>query len=196
MRHVSTARPRLAPIFRSELQLQVLGAVYLEPERHFTIPDLVSRTGRPQPSVAREVERLIEAGLLESELRAGRRTVWAPTTSPIFAELHSLLSKTIGAKAIIEDELAGTPDVDRAVIYGSWAARFRGEPGPQPNDIDVLIIGSPDVASVRSAADVATRKIGRDVNVSVLSPADWAAAKTGFIRRVKEGPLVDLEVAA
>lgn len=196
MRYVSTARPRLAPIFRSELQLQILGAVYLEPEQHFTIPDLVSRTGRPQPTVAREVERLTEAGLVESELRAGRRAVWAPTTSPIFAELRALLSKTVGAKAIIEDQLAGTPNIERAVIYGSWAARFHGAPGPQPNDVDVLIIGAPDVAAVRRAADAATRRIGRDVNVSVLAPEEWVNARTGFIRRVKEGPLVELELAA
>lgn len=196
MRYVSTARPRLAPIFRSELQLRMLGAVYLEPERQFTIPELVSRTGRPQPTVAREVERLTEAGLLESELRAGRRAVWAPTTSPIFPELRSLLSKTVGAKAIIEDQLAGTPHVDRAVIYGSWAARFHGTPGPQPNDIDVLVIGTPDVTAVRNAADAATRVIGRDVNVSVLAPEEWAKARTGFIRGVKAGPLVELDVAA
>jgi hypothetical protein len=39
MRCVSTAPPRLAPIFRSDTQLQILGATYLEPERHFTISE-------------------------------------------------------------------------------------------------------------------------------------------------------------
>lgn len=196
MRCVSTARPRLAPIFRSDVQLRVLGATYLEPGRRFTIPELVERSGRPQPTVAREVERLLEAGLVESELRNGRRTVWAATTSPIFEDLRSLLTKTIGPKAVIEDHLAGIPGIDRAVIYGSWAARFHGEPGPTPNDIDVLVIGTPDVAKVRAAADEATRVIGRDVNVSVLSADEWASARTGFIGNVKNGPLVELDVAA
>ena len=35
IRYVNTAPPRLAPIFRSDTQLQILGATYLEPERHF-----------------------------------------------------------------------------------------------------------------------------------------------------------------
>jgi len=196
MRCVSTARPRLAPIFRSDVQLRVLGATYLEPGRRFTIPELVERSGRPQPTVAREVERLLEAGLVESELRNGRRTVWAATTSPIFEDLRSLLTKTIGPKAVIEDHLAGIPGIGRAVIYGSWAARFHGEPGPTPNDIDVLVIGTPDVAKVRAAADEATRVIGRDVNVSVLGADEWASARTGFIGTVKNGPLVELDVAA
>lgn len=194
MRCVSTARPQLAPIFRSDVQLRLLGATYLEPERRFTLPELVERTGRPQSTVARETERLIEAGLIESELRSGRRTAWAATTSPIFEELRSLLTKTIGPKAVIEERLAGIPGVERALIYGSWAARFEGEAGPQPNDIDVMVIGTPDVTAVRAAADEATRMIGRDVNVSVMTAREWARPSTGFVRHVKEGPLVELDL--
>jgi DNA-binding transcriptional ArsR family regulator len=194
MRYVSTSRPKLAPIFRSDVQLQVLGATYLEPERQFTIAELVERTGKPQPTVAREVERLADAGLVESELHAGRRAVRAATTSPIFQDLKSLLTKTIGPKAVIEEQLSGIKGVEHAAIYGSWAARFHGTPGPQPNDIDVLVIGTVDVAQARAAADAATKTLGKDVNVSVLTPKEWAETKTGFIRNVKDSPLVDLEL--
>lgn len=62
--------------------------------------------------------------------------------------------------------------------------------------IDVIVIGTPDVSEVRDAADQATRAIGRDVNVSVMSPEEWAGARTGFIRHVKRGPLVELDLAA
>ena len=30
-------------------------------------------------------------------------------------------------------------DID-IFIFGSWAARYRGEPGPPPNDIDVAVV--------------------------------------------------------
>jgi predicted nucleotidyltransferase len=194
MRCVSTSPPRLAPIFRSDTQLQVLGATYLEPERHFTIPELVERSSRPQPTVAREVDRLVEAGLLETELRSGRRTVWAATESPIFEELRSILLKTIGPKAVIEKQLIGLPGIERAVIYGSWARRYHGEAGPLPQDVDLLVIGTPGVGEVRAEADAATRTLGRDVNVTVLSPKEWNSTKRGFIAHVKDGPLVDLDL--
>src|SRR6185503_7653369 len=166
LRCVSTVPPRLAPIFRSDTQLRILGATYLEPERHFTIPDLVERSGRPQPTVAREVDRLTEAGLLKTELRSGRRSVWAATTSPIFDELRSILLKTIGPKAVLEERLRGLPGVDRALIYGSWAHRYDGRPGPLPQDVDLMVIGTGDVNSIRAATDAASRTLGRDVNVS------------------------------
>jgi predicted nucleotidyltransferase len=99
-------------------------------------------------------------------------------------------------KAVIEEHLAGIKGIERATIYGSWAARFHGEPGPQPNDIDVLVVGTADVAKVRAAADKATKSLGKDVNVSVLTPKEWTDPKTGFIRNVKDSPLVDLDLSA
>jgi hypothetical protein len=194
MRCVSTAPPRLAPIFRSETQLRILGATYLEPERHFTIPELVIRSDRPQPTVAREVDRLVEAGLLETELRGGRRSVWAATTSPIFNELASILLKTIGPKAVLEERLRRLGGIDRAVIYGSWGRRYHGEPGPLPQDIDLMVIGNSDVSEVRAEADLASRTLGRDVNVTVLTPDEWDRSSNGFIAHLKAEPLVDLDL--
>ncbi len=77
--------------------------------------------------MAREVKRLSDAGLLESALRSGRRTVWAASSSQIFDELRSILLKTIGPKAVLEEHFAGLGGVDRAMIYGSWARRYDGE---------------------------------------------------------------------
>jgi predicted nucleotidyltransferase len=190
MRRVSTTPPRLAPIFRSETQLKILGATYLEPERHFSIPELIERSSRPQPTVAREIERLVEAGLLETELRSGRRSVWAATTSPIFDELHSILLKTIGPKAVLEDVLRGVDGVHQAMIYGSWACRYHGVPGPFPRDIDLMVIGSGDVDELRTATDGASRRLGRDVNVTALTPSEWEHGKSKFVSHLKSQPLV------
>jgi len=47
---------------------------------------------------------------------------------------------------------------------------------------------------IRTEADIAPRKLGRDVNVTVLRPAEWDAADSGFIAHVKDGPLVELDL--
>ncbi|HST50103.1 MarR family transcriptional regulator [Jatrophihabitans sp.] len=191
---MSTAPPPLAPIFRSDTQLQILGATYLEPDRHFAIAELVERSGRPQPTVAREVDRLVEAGLLETELRSGRRSVWANSTSPIFDELHSILLKTIGPKAVLERLFRGLRGIDRALIYGSWARRYHGEAGPLPQDVDLMVIGTGDLAEIRAGADQASRTLGRDVNVTMLSPDEWDNSQTGFVAHLKSQPVVELDV--
>ena len=86
------------------------------------------------------------------------------------------------------------PGVERAVIYGSWARRYDGEAGPLPQDIDLLVIGPGDVATIRATADAATRQLGRDVNVTVLSTEEWDAADSGFLTQVRHGPLVELDL--
>lgn len=191
---MSTAPPRLAPIFRSDTQLRILGATYLEPERRFAIPELVERSSRLQPTVAREVDRLVDAGLLDTELRSGRRSVWANTSSPIFDELRSILLKTIGPKAVLEERLRGLHGINRALIYGSWARRYHGEPGPLPLDVDLMVIGSGAVGEIRAEADHASRTLGRDVNVTVLRPVEWDSSQTGFVAHLKSEPQVELDL--
>ena len=192
---MSEARPALLPLLRSENQLRLLATLLLNPATTFTIGELALVTGIPQPSVSREVAQLTTTSVLRSETVRGRREIRANTDSPIFPELASMLLKTLGPKAVLERLLAGLPGVEQAVIYGSWAHRYHGEPGGQPGDIDVLVVGLPDVALVRGKAERASEELGRDVNVSVLSPAEWNAADSGFLTGVRAGPLVYLDVA-
>lgn len=196
MRSVSSQRPQLAPIFRSDTQLQIMGLTYLEPDHHFAVPDLVRALRRPQPTVAREIDRLVRAGLLETELSRGRRSVWAAANSPVFPELQSLLLKTVGPKPVLEEELTGLAGVERAMIYGSWARRFAGEPGPVPTDIDLLVLGDADVAGVRARADQASLRLGRDVDATVLSLREWDEAQSGFVRELRSGALTELAIPA
>lgn len=195
-RHVSAPPPALLPLFRSAHQLRLLSALLLEPKRTFTITELAAATGVPQPTVSREVARLLGAGVLLLSDERGRRVVQANTDSPIFPELASLMLKTSGPKAVLERALADLRGLQDAFIYGSWARRYHGEPGPQPADIDVLVVGKPDVNEARLRAEQASADLGRDVNVTVLSTEEWSAEDSGFIQHVRTSPRVALDVPA
>jgi hypothetical protein len=80
--------------------------------------------------------------------------------------------------------------VDLVLIYGSWAARYHGKPGPPPNDIDVLVVGRPDRAAVYEAADRSERRLGLPVNPTVCSPPRWADARDPLIEQIKASPTV------
>jgi hypothetical protein len=69
-----------------------------------------------------------------------------------------------------------------------------GFPHRLPQDVDLMIVGTADVAEIRAAADSASRKLGRDVNVSVLTPDEWDSSKAGFVAHLKAEPLVELEL--
>jgi hypothetical protein len=78
--------------------------------------------------------------------------------------------------------------MEKALVFGSWAARMRGEPGPSPVDIDLLVIGRPDRDDLRDAAERARSRLGRQLNTVVVSRTRWEAGEDGFIRGLRSRP--------
>ncbi|MEU4253694.1 ArsR family transcriptional regulator [Amycolatopsis sp. NPDC026612] len=188
------ASPSLLPLLRSRMQGELLALVLLHPEREYSITELAGASGVTPTAVLREVERLVGGGILEDR-RVGRsRLVKARTDTPLYRPLSELLSVTFGPLPLLAEALSGLAGVREAYIYGSWAARYSGEPGPPPGDVDVLVVGSPDADALFDLAEGVSRRLGREVNVHRVSPASWAVADTTdpFLTSVRERPLVPL----
>jgi hypothetical protein len=166
----------------------------LEPQRTFTIAELVRATGIPQPTVSREVANLTATSVLRVQQLRGRKEISADTDSPIFPELASLMLKTVGPKSVLERLLSDVAGIDGAYIYGSWARRYHGEVGALPADIDILLVGEPDVRAARHRGELASEELARDVNVSVLTAQEWQAEESGFVRQLHQAPLVELDL--
>jgi DNA-binding transcriptional ArsR family regulator len=190
------ASPSLLPLLRSRMQGELLARVLLHPEREYSITELAEASGVTPTAVLREVERLVGGGILEDR-RVGRsRLVKARTDTPLYRPLSEVIAVTFGPLPLLAEALAGLAGVQEAYIYGSWAARYRGEPGPPPGDVDVLVVGSPDADALFDLAEGVSRRLGREVNVHRISPASWSAADTTdpFLTSVRERPLARLNL--
>lgn len=186
-----TQAPALIPIFRSPLQAQLLLRVLTDDEPR-TIIDLARVLEAPEPTVYREVRRLMDADLVTGT-RIGRSVVVRPADeNPATAPLRQLLVVTYGPVAFLERALAGVDGITEAYVYGSWAARWHGEVGPAPGDIDVLIVGTPDREAVYDALEGIDSTLGREVNVTFASPERWASGEEAFLAALRDRPLVPL----
>lgn len=136
--------PPLLPIFRSRLQGQILALVLGAPERNWTVEELSERTGQPYQTVASETRRLQGAGFLSVRIVGRTKLLSADVTNPLVRPLTELVLMSFGPPLVISEEFAGLTGLERVFLYRSWAARFEGEQGPPPNDIDVLVLGTPD----------------------------------------------------
>ncbi|MDQ1305665.1 MAG: hypothetical protein QG671_1497 [Actinomycetota bacterium] len=183
--------PPLMAIFRSQLQGELLARVMLSDEP-ITISDLARDLSAPLPTVAREVNRLHAAGILALNRQGRAQLVTADEGNPAVRPLRDLVAIAFGPRQIVLEEFAAIPDVIELHIFGSWAARFVGEPGPVPGDVDVLVVGQVDRDEVYDAADRATRRLHREVNPTVVSERRWADPSDPFIHQVKHRPLVQL----
>lgn len=181
--------PPLLPIFRSQLQGELLAAVLLGSEER-SISDLAAVLQAPVPTVAREVARLAEAGLLTSRRVGTARLVRADQSSPLIEPLTELVLRTFGPASVIAHEFADLDGIERVDIFGSWAARYRGEAGPPPGDIDVLVVGSSDPDDVYDAAIRVERVLGREVNAVVVTADRWNEGHDAFLRQIRDRPRV------
>ncbi|MFD1046495.1 ArsR family transcriptional regulator, partial [Kibdelosporangium lantanae] len=136
--------PSLLPLLRSRLQGELLALVLLHPDREYGLTELAQEFGVSVTTVLREVVRLTEAGIVEDRRFGRNRLVKARTDTPLYRPLTELIAVTFGPVPLLTEALSQLPGVDEAYIYGSWAARYNGEPGPPPGDVDVLVVGSPD----------------------------------------------------
>lgn len=180
------------PLFRSAAQYRVVGELYTNVGRQFTISQLADRAQTSHPTVSREVARLAEAALVRTWREGNRTLVTANAETPIFENLRDLMVKVYGPVPILEEELAGL--ASNALIFGSWAARSAGERGSVPADIDVLVIGDADPLRVWEGAARASRRLGMEVNALVRTEQEWVADEGGFASEVRRRPVIELDL--
>lgn len=186
------------PLLRSRAQGALLALLYLHPERDYTLGEAASAIGAGLKAVHTEADRLTTAGLITSSYRGRNRMLRANEDTPVARALTDLLAVTYGPQPVLTGLLAGVSGIREAYIYGSWAARYMGEPGPVPNDVDVLIVGTPDRDALYDAADRAQQMLRREVNVQRITPEYWDDPDPAdpFLKHVRQRPLVKLAVPA
>ena len=131
----------LLPMFRSKHQMQILAEVFWGTSNS-TGAELARRTGIPQQTVAREVARLERAGVLVTEQVGTAKTIHPAPELPYGLVLRQLLAYAGGVIPMLERAFGDNTAIDEVFIFGSWAARYGGEPGAPPNDVDVAIVST------------------------------------------------------
>ncbi|WP_156153134.1 ArsR family transcriptional regulator [Microbacterium oxydans] len=179
------------PIFRSDSQLAVLEAVF-SAEGAISTSEIVRRARISQPLANRELRRLADAGIFTAS-RIGRSALFvADEKNPATPHLRALVSIATGPQRLLAQVLRGVPGIDRALIFGSFAARSHGLPGANPNDIDLLVVGDPVRAAVYEAIESVEQEVAREIHVTFLSRARWERGDEELVYRVRSSPVLDL----
>lgn len=186
--------PALLPILRSQVAGDLLALLYLHPEDEYSLTEAASAIGASLNAVHYEADKLSGGGLITTRKRGNLRLLRAVTDSPLTRPLTDLLAVTYGPLPVLSDLLIGARGIAEAYIYGSWAARYHGEPGPTPADVDVLVVGSADPDDLDEIADKAQATLRRPVNIRRIRPETWNASDPTdpFIKSVRSRPLVTI----
>ncbi|MGV8883654.1 MAG: hypothetical protein ACOH19_16020 [Rhodoglobus sp.] len=191
---MKVAAPSLTPFLRSNAQGDILALLLLNPDEEFTLSDIAREVGALPATVHREVERLVASTTFLDRPVGRARLLRANPEYELAAPLTEIIMMTFGPRAVLPPLLNALEGIREAHIYGSWAARYSGESGPPPRDIDVVVIGSASRSALAEFARHAGTMLRREVNVTRVAPAEWDAADSPFLKTLKSRPLVALEV--
>ena len=130
-------RAGLSSALFTTTQRRLLSLLFGQPARAFGKNELIQLSGGGSGAVQREVQRLVESGLVTERALDRRKQVQANPSSPIFAELCSIIDKTSGIavqlRAVLEP-LA--PRLRLALLFGSVA---KGSDRAD-SDVDLLVV--------------------------------------------------------
>lgn len=135
----------------------------------------------------------MESRLVVETMVGRNRMLRANMGHPAAESLSRLLEVTFGPRQVVAEEFAGVPGADRVLIFGSWAARYTGNSGRAPNDIDVMVVGDGiDRADLYAAGDRAQRRLGIAVNPVMRTHRQWSDPSDRLSVQVRTQPLVDV----
>lgn len=180
----------LAPVLRSDVQGRLLAEVFVAPDDEHSITELARRATTSVPTAIREIDRAEAARVVRTRRVGNTRLVRADPDNPLYRAYSEIILSTYGPPAILREELAPLSGIEQAYLFGSWAARYVGEPGRAPNDLDVLVIGTPEREGVYAAAELVEGRLALPVQVTIRTPAEWQNADDPFIAEVRRRPLV------
>lgn len=182
----------LLPILKSHTQADLLALLYLNPGKEYSITEIARRIDSSVPGVHHEVVRLLATNYIQERREGNSRLLKAASDSIITQALTLLLAATHGPLPVISNLLDEISGIDQAYIFGSWAARYAGDLGPIPSEVDLLVVGTVDLDKLDTVAREAAAILGRKVNTVCLSQKSWQNDNSEFLDTLRSNPLLNI----
>ena len=162
----------------------VLSMLYGHADQEFYLRQLVRAVGTGHGALQRELKRLTDMGLIVRRSQGNQVLFQANAQSPVFPEIKSLITKTIGIHDVIRSSLASLgAEIRIAFVYGSVARQQERA----NSDVDLMVLGNAPFGEVVSDLAPAQRALGREINPTVFAVDEFRsklASGNHFLRSV------------
>jgi predicted nucleotidyltransferase len=168
----------------------VLGATLLQPERSFTLQELLRVAATGRGSTQLQIDHLVQAGVLQDEPRRGRqRSIRANTSFIFYPELTSIARKSFALAEPIKEALAAfSSQITEAFLFGSVVKGTDTE----KSDVDLIVIGTASLLELTEVMHKVEQSLGRPIHFSLYEPAEWSALLQSdpVVTQIANGPKI------
>jgi len=175
----------------SRLRRDLLGYYFTNPSASHYLRELAGILNADPANLSRELRRLEHEGLFTSDRRGNQKHFRLNRHYPLYDEIRGIVAKTIGATGKLKAALARVEGIEEALLYGSFARNQQD----QASDIDLLIIGKPEMGDLEEALRTLERQLRREINYTLLTREELESRlkkKDPFITDVWENKRIDL----
>ena len=163
----------------------VLSVLYGHVGESYYLRQLARMTGIALGPVQRELRQLVDAGLVTKRIQGTQTLFTANESSPVFAEMRSLVAKTVGMHDVLLESLRPLEKkIDLAFVYGSVARANETE----QSDVDLMVVGTVRFADVVDRISDAQKTLNREINPTVYTVTEFTTKMHGnFLKTVLGG---------
>jgi predicted nucleotidyltransferase len=181
----------LRTLLGSETRAKVLTWLVLHPEQPIFLRDLARHCGLSVTPVHRQLGKLEEIGVVQSERVGNAKRYRLSPRFPALGAIKGLIEATTGFVPRLRERLQ-RPDIDVAFIFGS-GARGKEEAA---SDVDLFVVGDIDGLVLSQVVRELERQVGKEIDVIHWSAADLARQMdepSSFLSAVIRQPKVFLK---
>jgi len=176
---------------KSRIRQDLLTLFFTNPSKKYYLRELERMLGYSAGSIRRELLKFQKDGLFNTQRVANLLYYSLNTKHPLFKELKSIVSKTVGVEGSLKKTLSSIKKIRIAFIYGSFATRRERA----TSDIDLMIIGEPDTSLLNEKIAELEKRLKREINPTIYSLKEYKAkkkAKSGFVMELLKNPKIML----
>lgn len=169
-------------LFKSKIRQRILVRFFADESRRFYINEMARLVGTSQGTCRRELNRLVDMGLLVTSREGNLQFYLVNKKNPLYDEFKTIIQKTIGIDALLKDALGRVDGINFAFIFGSYAKKdFKPE-----SDIDMAVVGDIKEELLMKILKNIEKAIGREINYHLYTVREFKEKikANSFVRNI------------
>jgi DNA-binding transcriptional ArsR family regulator len=158
----------LSDFITSRVRVKVLELFFQSPESFCYVREVTRKTGEEINAVRRELSKLVEVGILQSEERGNRQYFQLNKTYPFYSELKQMIAKEHGLGKKIRKNKKKLGLLNYVMFSSNFVNRRVKADG-----VDILVVGDVVVPELEVLVKEEERELGREINYTVLDMAEF-----------------------
>ena len=160
-------------LFSSKIRIKLLDIFLSHPDARFYIRELERKIDEEAKNISRELQNLENLGLLISEKKGNQKYYSVKEDFFLYPELKRIIFKTTGVLGLLKEAVARLKGIEAAFMYGSYATGKETE----SSDIDLIIIGKPDLTELNEMISRLEDKLNREINYMCFDREEYEERK-------------------